>query len=401
MEKSYYTKNLETGKIELHCEKSDYMSLPDSDKKEIKSRFLFSRYNKAWVSRGKFPSYSYRSALQLAKKLGFKDGGEIGEKLTFAEQMEIKKEKAERRADKYDYKSNVAEKRAEQLQEPINKMHGDIAFFTQPNINTSSGQAFTRQRNRMFKAYEKGFEEFKKSSYYSDRANTARHTADNVKPKDKAFCERRIKECDSHIRKVNKSIKEYENYIKQLEDGKTPVNSYGWTMENLTIDGCKNQIELWEDILENYISKSVYYHECLDELGGIQFSKDNIKPGYIVRVKRWNHECNVEVISIGTKNINGGQYSYADILEIVSDKESEKIDHPFVVGDKFTLQFYSYEKNCYVDKIYEVTKIGRFRITIKCGDERAKSVAVNKSYNDDSYYFAVKGAKNLIYKRAE
>lgn len=43
-------------------------------------------------------------------------------------------------------------------------MHGDIAFFTQPNINSSAGRAFANKR--MFAAYERGFEEFKKSEYY-------------------------------------------------------------------------------------------------------------------------------------------------------------------------------------------------------------------------------------------
>jgi len=45
--------------------------------------------------------------------------------------------------DRYDgYASNAA-KCGEQLQKPLNDMHGDIAFFTQPNINSSAGRAFT------------------------------------------------------------------------------------------------------------------------------------------------------------------------------------------------------------------------------------------------------------------
>ena len=189
---SEYIMNKETGKIELHFDKADYLALSEEQKKDIKSNYLFSRAKSAWVSRAKFPNL-YR-AEKVAKDLGLLNGGNIGEKLTFAEQMERKAERAEARAERFDYKSNKAEENGKTLQKPINDMHGDIAFFTQPNINSSSGRAFTNKRNRMWEAWEKGFDEFKKSEYYAQRAEIARQTAENTKPKDKAFCDRRIKD---------------------------------------------------------------------------------------------------------------------------------------------------------------------------------------------------------------
>ena len=63
-------------------------------------------------------------------------------------------------------------------------MRGDVAFFTQPNINSSAGRAFSNRRNKMFAAWEKGFDEFKKSEYYAERAEAARHTAAGTKPTD-------------------------------------------------------------------------------------------------------------------------------------------------------------------------------------------------------------------------
>ena len=158
---SEYIINKETGKLELHFDKSDYLALPEDQKKEIKSNFLFSRRANAWVSRAKFPNL-YRAEL-VAKKLNLSDGGKIGETLSFAEQMKRKAERAEARAERYDVRSSNAANKAEELQKPINDMHGDIAFFTQPNINSSAGRAFANKRNRMFAAYERGFEEFKKS----------------------------------------------------------------------------------------------------------------------------------------------------------------------------------------------------------------------------------------------
>lgn len=42
-----YIMNKETGKIELYFEKQDYLALPDEQKREISSNFLFSRKKNA------------------------------------------------------------------------------------------------------------------------------------------------------------------------------------------------------------------------------------------------------------------------------------------------------------------------------------------------------------------
>ena len=62
-----YKKNLETGKIEFRFEKSDYLSMSEEDRREIKSNFLFSNYGKCWVSRAKNNTWS---AENVCKKLG-------------------------------------------------------------------------------------------------------------------------------------------------------------------------------------------------------------------------------------------------------------------------------------------------------------------------------------------
>ena len=160
---SYFIRNRETGKLELHFDKADYDDLTDDQKREIKGAFLWGRRSGCWISRCKEPNL-WR-AEKIAKALGLADGGTTGERLSFAEQQERKAEKAERRAERFECAADAAEARGEALQKPINDMRGDIAFFTQPNINSSAGRAFTRQRERMFAAYESGFKEFNKSAY--------------------------------------------------------------------------------------------------------------------------------------------------------------------------------------------------------------------------------------------
>ena len=51
-----YIFNLETTKIELHFEKSEYNALTADQKADLKSAFLWSRTGGCWVSRAKEPN---------------------------------------------------------------------------------------------------------------------------------------------------------------------------------------------------------------------------------------------------------------------------------------------------------------------------------------------------------
>ncbi len=127
-----YIFNLETTKIELHFDKADYDALSNDQKREIKSAFLWSNREKCWVSRAKEPNL-WR-AKRVAVQLGFTEEQREGKRLSYAEQLERQAERADARADRYEGYAANAQGRAAQLQKPINDMHGDIAFFTQPNI---------------------------------------------------------------------------------------------------------------------------------------------------------------------------------------------------------------------------------------------------------------------------
>lgn len=401
---SEYVMNMETQKLELHFEKADYMALSEELKKEIKSNFLFSRKAGAWISRAKFPNLWY--AETVAKKIGLTDGGKSGETLTFAEQMERKTKKAEARAERYDHKSENARDKAVALQKPINDMHGDVAFFTQPNINSSSGHAFTNRRNRMFAAWERGFDEFKKSEYYAERAEAARQTAAETKPTDKGFIIRRIKEAEKTIRAQKKNLESYRKTLEQIKQGKT-FKRYNGTP--ITADTVQKWIEDAELIIENAISKSIYYHECLEKVGGVAFSKDNIKAGYIVKIKRWG---NCKVIGTGRVNITyevmnvpGGvplKAAYAEIESIVSD--TVQIDqHPFKVGESYTVQVWSNEERKIIDKEYTVTKITEEKVTIKSGTDRAITKKPRKFRDGKGYCWAIgvaDGIGGTIYKKS-
>lgn len=203
-ESNYFVENKETGKIELHFDKSDYMSLTDTQKAEIKSAFLFSRYSSAWVSRCKFPHLS--TPRRIASKLGLTDAGTIGERLSFEAQQERKNERAEARADRAEERAGKARQEAARLQKPINDMHGDIAFFTQPNINSAGGRRFSRQRKKMFNQFEKGFEYQTKADRLEDKAEDLR--ASTAAPS-ASFATRRIKEAEADIRARKRALERW------------------------------------------------------------------------------------------------------------------------------------------------------------------------------------------------
>lgn len=260
---SYYIHNRETGKLELHFDKSEYDAMTDEQRSEIKSAFLWGRRSGCWISRAKEPNL-WR-AEYVAKTLSLEDGGAEGERLSFAEQQERKAERAEHRAERFEIKADAACAKGEALQKPISDLHGDIAFFTQLNINTSAGRAFTRRRDKMFAAFERGFDEFNKSEYYRQRAQSARKTADHPEMRDRAFLNRRIEECESNLRKLKKSIAEYEAKLPDAQAGVL----HNYRGKTVSVDALQNQIALWADRVEQELDKLGYYQDAMDALGGM------------------------------------------------------------------------------------------------------------------------------------
>jgi len=355
-----YIINKETSKVELHFDKEEYMALSDDLKKEIKSNFLWSRAAGAWVSRS---TKNHYWALQVAQKLGLEDGGKVGEKLSYAEELERKAERAESRAERMEQHAANAEKRAESLQSELNRFSGDTAFFTQPIIAGHAGsQAFARQRERIFERYRKGFDEYRKSEYFSSRAETARQTASMAQLKDPVYLHNRIKECKTTIAKLEKNIVYYEEILHRIEQGEEIKDYNG---EIIPAERYNEYIKETLEKMEWEIDKQAFLENKLDEIGGNRFNKDNIKVGYIVKMRRWGR-C--EILSAGPVNVtfkildggaSGGVLTepYAAITEIIEAKDpaTKKIDNPYKVGDILTINYGMDTKNA-VYRAYQVVK---------------------------------------------
>lgn len=413
----HYIFNLETTKIELHFDKAEYDALSDEQKREIKGAFLYSGKGKCWVSRAKEPNL-WR-AKQVAAKLGFTAEQREGERLTYGEQLERQAERAEARADRYEgYAANAA-KRGEQLQKPLDAMHGDIAFFTQPNINSSAGRAFTNYRNRLYARYQSGFEEYRKSDYFRERAQTARETASKAEFSDPAYLDRRIKECKKEIRAREKNVAHYEETLTAIENGAEKKRYSG---EIITAEAVTSWIERELELIEKAMDKQAYLENCLDNLGGIRFNKDNIKVGYIVSIR---HTEQAEIISVGPVNVGykiltGGAAgmtltaAYAEIKEVIKAEEKGRPPHPFKVGEQFTAVSRDYSNGLRDVKetkiVYEIVKASDTTIQLKPVGTDGKAITRKpvKTYSgqwrfsiDDTYGNTFYKSEPLAELRAE
>lgn len=312
---SQYILNLETNKIELHFTKEAYKELPEADKKELKRFFLFSSSRKAWVSRS---TNNHYSAVRTAEKLGFTKGGETGERLSFSEKIEREASKAEARAERMEYRAEKAVKRAEQMQAEWKEKSNDWSYVTQPIIKGHSGaERFAKQRQRVLDRYGKGFEEYRKSEYFLERAETARRSASMEKFKSKSYLNNRIEES-------NKEMRRLESLMIQAEE-----------------KGDEERISKIYDTMEYELDKLAHLHNLLEAIGGITYNKDNIKPGYYVLVGRtWDKvvKANNKTVEVQSSVVSYTmKYPYAEIedVKIPDDWKEEKKTavNPFEIDD--------------------------------------------------------------------
>mgnify|MGYP001439563834 CR=1 FL=1 len=340
-----YVLNQETGKIELHFNKSEYQALTADQKANLKRFFLWSPQRQAWVSRSKNSHYM---AIRTAEQFGFTNGGKVGEKLTYAEELQRKVDRAERRAERYEKYAENAEKRAEMLQAEMNEYlrNHDIAFFTQPIIaGHAASEAFARQRQRIYDRYHKGFEEYRKSEYFKQKAITAHQTASMTQLQDRSYLNNRIQECEANIRK-------YERLIVTAEE----KNNQEWLQSLL-------------DKMEYEVDKLAFFQNKLDAIGKI-YTKNDIKSGYLVKIQNdW-----AEVIKANSKTIEVKfpwnnwtlKYNYAEIQEVKIPEdwkeEKKEIKNPFNIGDILVRKNIA---GTAVISAYQVVKVTEKSVTIQ------------------------------------
>ena len=341
--------NKTTQKLELHFEKAAYLELSEGQKKSLKSAFLWSKTGGCWVSRAKLDNCYW--ARKTVKDLGFDvtSAETVGQRPTYAEELDQKAEKAENRADRYNQYAENAETRAGKLQSGINAMHGDIAFFTQPIIAGHSGsQAFARRREKMFNQYHKGFEEYRKSEYFKGKAAAAEGAASKAQLGNKTYLYNKIEEQKKLIKKIEENIIRAEE--KQRDD----------------------LLEKYLDRYEYEADKQAFFENYLDELGGVTYDNGNIKPGYLVKIRgywRTVVKANPKTIEAQTSGAPFTlKYPYAAIQEVKipgnwTEPAAEITENPFTVGDVLVWYHHANGEPFFL-RTYQVIKTTAKQVTL-------------------------------------
>lgn len=240
-------------KIELDLGKDLYKSLPDDLKKDIKGYFLFSRPRQAWVSKGTASSWGVRRILEkLNPVFTGKD-----DRISFADKMVRKDERAENRTVRLEKKSESAQKRAESLQSEFNRLRKDWSWLTQPIIRGHAGsERFGRQKARVVGDYERGFEEYRKSEQYQRRIESISDQKEELK--DVRFLSRRIKDAKAVIAKYEKTIPQALERLEQKDEGAQK-------------DEFKERISNAMERLQEAYEKEAFYSALLEQVGGGQY----------------------------------------------------------------------------------------------------------------------------------
>lgn len=233
-------------KIELHLNgKEHYSSLPEFVKTDIKRGFIWGRQRGAWVSRSKdtgipFSMRSYSIPLN-----------QVQERKEYIDAREKRIERTEHRAERFEGYAEARIKEAESLQSEFNKLCGDWSWITQPNVGTSGGRRFSRQREKVVSRYEKGFESMKVAEYHRERAQIAKISASESELKSESYLLNRVKEGEKDVRKFERFTQTYADKLA-------------------TIDAQPDDWKIWLKARMNYyetaFEKLEFFQDALNEL---------------------------------------------------------------------------------------------------------------------------------------
>jgi hypothetical protein len=150
----------ENGKIELYFDYEDFQNLDSDVKKEVKSRFNWSRYKKAWISKAKKGSYHFDFLLGKIQEWNFRIT-ENAEELT-AEEKEEKAEEKRESSIKY-YAALAAESRKEgKTNFSIEDIPESVAYHAHTNTSFSPRKRAKQDREGYVAQLERVYSELSK-----------------------------------------------------------------------------------------------------------------------------------------------------------------------------------------------------------------------------------------------
>lgn len=210
----------------------------------------------------------------VLEKLGFADGGGVGEKLSFAEQVEREQSKAAERAVRMKTREGKA-KRESDARFKAAKQIGDFIPFGQPIlVGHHSEKRHRRDIERIDNNMRKSIEADEKAEYYANKVENAEYTASGAKFKNVKYLVNRIGECNKCLRSIDK-IETRFKLNNPNEESEIRINGL------VKIEAKRAE---WIDKLDFFKTK-------LQEIGGGQMTAERLKeakPKYVkVRGEWW------------------------------------------------------------------------------------------------------------------
>ncbi len=202
---NFYQTNLETGKLNIHTTKPFYDALNDEKQMVFKRYCLWSNRQQLWISKGKAENCSYLKS--RLNEMGFAQVDAVGEKLSFEQRVERQQAKAGERAERAEQLSEKAEVRSDALYLKAKDMASVIPFGQPILVGHHSEKRDRNYRGRIDNTFRKAFEESDKANYYSDKAETAKFTAEGKQYSNPFYLDKRIKETQTSIRQIERRLK--------------------------------------------------------------------------------------------------------------------------------------------------------------------------------------------------
>jgi hypothetical protein len=309
----YFYHDLETDKLVIFTGgKADWMSLPESERDNIKRNCLWSRHRSCWVSRAKRGGSPWLRDILL--KNGFEDRGAKGERLTFAESMERTMERAEECADRMEDRADKAAAESSALHKRADSMASVIPLGQPILVGHHSEKRDRNYRERIFNTMGKAVAASEKADYYRDRVRAALDTADGSKLKNPAFLGRRIAEAEAEER----------TFLRRLE-------GEGMLTPGPLPDDYRAHLE---DRLSEVREKLAYYGEHLAACPGTRWNQENLKGMALVKVRgRWAKIVKLNPKTVSVPNLCfpeeasqirwAMKYPYTEVQDAVTEEKAK------------------------------------------------------------------------------
>ncbi|MFW9890062.1 MAG: DUF3560 domain-containing protein [Candidatus Thorarchaeota archaeon] len=257
-DKPFWRVNHETQRVEVI-----YPDKPEPEERQkLKGKgFRWSPKRGAWVR--KITSTS----MTKAQSLGFERAEDVGTPLTGGEKAQRELERMERSAERHEARSKRAMFEAKQHHKEAKQMMDVIPMGQPILVGHHSERADRRYRERIHKKEGKFVEKYRESEHEQNVAERVARRAKYMK-ENPAYASKKIEALDKEIRGID----------RRLETEYDPIYA-----------SSRQEFDEWKEGLrarrKEATEERVFWAEHLKSIGGIKYSKSNVKKGDMIRYR--------------------------------------------------------------------------------------------------------------------